>query len=244
MRVVMHSLVAVSITYQKIEDCREIFRSLQRVFDANLTSSLSSENEQLTRLELKARSIATVGRILAEKSQGTQNEIARIYDEVFADCTCSTYLAAAGLDKPAEMILRRVLELGIAAVYLWDMPHVYWGWKRHDRDLNFDDMVGHLSSAPYQTYVAETNGSKNVTELFDAALARTTYRALSNTIHGKIATFETALKDRFKYAEEDWRAFLTRAESIAELVTTLAKARFKEVRENLPNFEPRLCGIK
>ena len=58
-----------------------------------------------------------------------------MFDEVFADVVSSIYLSACGLDKPAQMILRRALEVGAATVYVWDLPHVFSGWKEHDEDL-------------------------------------------------------------------------------------------------------------
>jgi len=53
-----------------------------------------------------------------------------MFDEIFADSICSAHFAACGLDLPAQMVLPRVLDLGVGAVYLWDLPHVFWGCFR------------------------------------------------------------------------------------------------------------------
>ena len=159
-------------TCQKPFDGLEVFRKLSGQFALNFDSALKAQIPEIGRVELKARCLASVGGLLRDKCSvsNTQKEIAAIYDEVFADCVCSIYLAAQGLDKPAQLVLRRVLELGLAAIYLWDQPHLFWGWKEHDQDLSFTEISGHLSSQPYLRFVASENGTSESASLFDVTL--------------------------------------------------------------------------
>ena len=139
-------------------------------------------------------------------------------------------------------MLRRVLELGLAAVYLWDQPHLFWGWKELDQDLSFNEITAHLSGQPYLWFVASENGSTETISLFDLSLARNEYRALSNTVHGKFSTFESPLTDRFRHSNIDWTAHLNRLEAIQDLLLNAAKGRFALVREHLPIAQPQIVA--
>jgi len=114
--------------YQKPEDATIIFEKLMAKFAANLEQSLKVSTAELSAAELKARACAQVGRILVEAPEltSTQREITCVFNEVFGDLICSLYFAGCGLDRPAQMILRRALDLGVATVYLWDLPHEFW----------------------------------------------------------------------------------------------------------------------
>jgi hypothetical protein len=230
--------------FQRPENGVEILRKLDAQFSANFETALSTAAEEVGRVELKARCISSVGVILTETCCVTEahTDIAKIYDEVFADCVCSVLLAGQGLDRPAQLVLRRVLELGVAAVYLWDLPHLYWGWKEYDKDLSFSEMTDHLSAPAYLRCVSSMNGAAEPTQIFDVTRARTEYRALSNTVHGKMATFETAIGDRFRHSDADWKAHVKRVEGIQDLLLNLVQGRFRVVREKLPEKQPQLKG--
>jgi hypothetical protein len=141
------------------------------------------------------------------------------------------------------MVLRRVLELGVGAVYLWDLPHVYWGWKQHDLDLNFNDMMHHISSDEYKTYVSFANSDFRHPELIDRTAAGKLYRDLSNATHGKLSTFETLLSDRFTHTPTDWQAHLAVVQRVEDLLLQLWKNRFQEVGRNLASAMPQLGRI-
>jgi hypothetical protein len=232
-------------TCQKPPDGIEVFRKLAAQFSQNFNAALVVPMAEVSRVELKARCLSSVGELLRDKCavSETQKQIAAIYDEVFADCVCSIYLAAQGLDKPAQLVLRRVLELGLAAVYLWDQPQHYWGWKEVDEDLSFTDITGHLSAQSYLRFVASENGTTEPIPLFDVILARNEYRALSNTVHGKLSTFESPLLDRFRHSDADWRAHLIRLEAIQDLLLNIANGRFTIVRENLTIVQPQIVPL-
>jgi hypothetical protein len=229
-------------TAQRPDDDLEIFHRLAAQFVQNQHSALSIQFPEIGKVELKARCLASVGELMRDKcaASSTQKLIATIYDEVFADFVCSIYLAAQGLDKPAQLVLRRALELGLAAFYLWDQPHLFWGWKEFDQDLSFTDIVAHLSAPSYLKFVAAEIGSPESSQLFDATLARNEYRALSNVAHGKLSTFESPLVDRFRHSDEDWRTHLHRLETIQDVLINFATKRFVQIRDSLPSLQPQL----
>ena len=135
------------ILFKRHENAGNVLPALRSRFDQNLDATLGLDQKLWQLVELKARVVPAVAEILRnhEAISATQKVILCIYDEVFADIVISSYLAACGLDKPGRMTLRRGLELGIASVYLWDNPHLFWGWKEQDKDLNFNEMIEHLA---------------------------------------------------------------------------------------------------
>jgi hypothetical protein len=231
---------------QKTDGGAGVIRRLASQFTENMEAALSKSSPDLARVELKARCLSSVGDILRTEcaESETHKNIACIYDEIFADSICSVYLAAQGLDKPAQVLLRRVLELGVAATYLWDCPNVYWGWKEYDKDLGFTEVTDQLSDPSYLRFVASENGRFDESSIYDVTLARKEYRSLSNTVHGKIATFETTLADKFRHSDADWVSHVARLEAIQDLILSLAKGRFAKVREKLLIVQPQLIAIK
>jgi hypothetical protein len=230
------------MTYKRYDDCGIVFQSLQSKFAENLRSALKSDPDLLSRVELKARAIPIVGAILAEDQflSHTQKEMLCLYDEIFADVVTSSYLAACALDKPAQMMLRRSLELGIAAVYLWDLPHLFWAWKNHDKDLNFKDMIEHLCSQGFRSLLKRENPAYRGADPVDASSANAVYRSLSNVIHGKITTFESVLPDRFQHSATDWKQHLIDVLRVEDLLIQLWKSRFEKVSQKLGTVVPQL----
>src|SRR5258705_5189179 len=102
-----------------------IWVDLSRKFNNNLELSLAHEVELNSKVEIQARAIPVVAKILGEGVglAEWQRDSMCMFDEIFADIICSVYLSALGIDKPAQGILRRALEVGVATVYLWDLPH-------------------------------------------------------------------------------------------------------------------------
>ncbi len=226
-------------------DSTKVFRDLQDKFENNLRFSLLENLEKLSQVELKARAFAILGQILRESPNLSRShkEITAIFDELFTDVVISIYLAGCSLDKPAQTLLRRVLELGIAVIYLWDMPHHFWGWKCHDKDLNFNEMVECLNSASYKTFVASENTNFSDNSLFDINEAKKIYRNLSNTIHGKISTFESLLPERFTYNKPDWEEHLELVIRVQNLLLQLWKHRFNDVFQELEKRMPSIARI-
>jgi hypothetical protein len=218
----------------------QILADLNNKFSENLARLMSENGSTLSDIDLKARAIAEIGEILSKKEslQISQSEIALIFHEVFSDLVLSVYFTGCALDKPAQTVLRRALELGIAIVYLWDLPHVFWGWKSHDYDLNFNDMLEHLSKEGYESFLASLNTNYHGENLFEYSEAKRLYRVLSNTIHGKITTHESNLPDRFSYNKQDLQNNLELIRRVQAILLQLFKKRFAncfaEVERRIP----------
>lgn len=208
----------------------QILPELNTKFTTNLTNFLAEGEMACKEIDLKARAIAAIGQIALEEQALDPNrtEIAFIFNEVFSDIILSIYFTACALDKPAQSNLRRALELGVAIVYLWDLPHVFWSWKVHDSDLNFNDMLDHLSKDGYKSFLKSMNSQYTGDSLFDYNEARRLYRILSNTIHGKIFTHESNLPDRFSYNFEDWQLNLDLIGRVQVILLQLYKNRFSD----------------
>lgn len=219
-----------------------ILTELDSKFSANLNAFLSKNETECKTIDLRARAIAAIGEIVSEKacSQPSHIEISLIFDEVFSDMILSVYFTGCALDKPAHTVLRRALELGIAIVYLWDLPHAFWGWKSHDSDLNFNEMIEHLAKDSYKSFLSSLNPTYAATNTFDYSKARRQYRILSNTIHGKISTHESKLPDRFSHNPQD---VITNLDLISEIQTNLLylfrmrfSACFAEMESKIPSI--------
>jgi len=220
----------------------DVWLQLNRKFCSNLSLALTQETELFSKAEIQARAIPAIARILSEE-QGLaewQRHALCMFDEVFADITCSIYLGACGLDKPAQTILRRALEVGVATVYLWDLPHIFWGWKENDRDLSFNEMLEHFGNPGFILHVKRQNPTFAKAEVLDAAFARSLYRSLSNIIHGKMTSFESVLPDKFQHNKDDWRLHLERVCDVERILlnfgsTDLPRFRSASMR-NSRNF--------
>jgi len=219
-----------------------IWLELSRKFHSNLSLALTQEAKLVSRAEIQARAIPVVARILSEEQGLTdwQRDALCMFDEIFADITCSIYLGACGLDKPAQAILRRALEVGAATVYLWDLPQVFWGWKEHDRDLNFNEMLEHFSNPGFISSVKRQNPTFAKMEMMDASLARSLYRNLSNIVHGKMKSFESLLPDKFQHNQDDWRLHLERVCNVERVLLELWNDRFASVSKRLNSELPQL----
>jgi hypothetical protein len=166
-----------------------VWSDLNRKFNNNLSLALAQDETYASKAEVQARAIPAIAKILRDKLELTdwQRDALCMFDEVFADLICSIYLSACGLDKPAQMILRRALEVGVATVYVWDLPHVFWGWKDHDKDLNFNEMLDHFASQGFNSLVRNQNALYVGGELIDAGRARSLYRNLSNIVLSRLS---------------------------------------------------------
>lgn len=217
-----------------IEKPDKILLGLESKFKSNLKQSLLQNQDDLNRLFIKSRAISEIGFILKEIDgiRKDQLEIINIFDEIFADIITSIYFAGSALDKPAQMVLRRALEMGVAIVFLWDLPHMFYAWKKHDQDLNFNEMLKHLTDKGYLSYLNDCISFNKTSQFLRAEELQKIYRKLSNTIHGKISTFETNLKDRFQHNKSDWSDHLSLVEKVLDEIINVLLKRF-DVKSNL-----------
>lgn len=180
------------------------------------------DDDRLERVFISLQCVAAIGEILNEKNNLIHSDICcKIYDEIFSDGVSAIYLASIAMDKPANSVLRRILELGVAALYLWDMPHIAHSWNSHDQYLSFSEMLNHLNSKGYIAYLNNLNSNFLDNELLPSKRFQKLYGDLSDVVHGKITTFESFMPDRFKFIESEWHIFI---DLIEEVVGSLVKA--------------------
>lgn len=208
----------------------EIIESLHLKFGDNLKICLSENITILEEVEIKTRGSYILGRLINRDTtiSETQKEITKIYPEIFTDLTVSIYLACCAIDNSPKILLRRVLELGIAVVYLWDLPYKYWNWKKnddHNSDLNFKEMLDYLNNAGYIDFVNQKNNT-TMSEFINKSSVNNIYRELSNIIHGKSENFESNNPDRFQHKKEDLLEVLNYALNIENILLSVWKKRF------------------
>lgn len=178
---------------------------LRDKFNGNFDKWLNLKNDNLQLIFTYLQIISAIGQALKDQSSlKHHNDCCLIFDELFADTVSALYLASCAIDKPALVILRRVLELGLASVYLWDMPHMANAWRKYDQDLSFSEMLKHINSEGYRSYVSEETETQIETDLFPTNTCQQIYCYLSNIVHGKICSFESSLPDKFSFVEKEW----------------------------------------
>ncbi|HMQ70716.1 MAG TPA: hypothetical protein PKC58_17200 [Ignavibacteria bacterium] len=217
---------------------RDILIELNHKFNGNFNDWSTLQNHRLEKSFIGLHCIVAVGEILNECKSSKHHEICcKIYDEIFSDGVSAIYLATNAMDKPANILLRRILELGLAAIYLWDMPHIAFSWNDHDQGLNFKEMINHVNSKGYISYINNENNTKIKSELISASRSQNIYGKLSDIVHGKIATFESSLPERFKFVEEEWNQFIDLFEEVICMLVKTFMLRFnisKEIYAKVP----------
>jgi len=121
-----------------------------------------------------------------------------------------------------------------------------WAWKSHDKDLNFNDMLQHLSEDGYLTFVQNQFSKHELKIITNDHNLHTIYRTLSNTVHGKITTFETSLEDRFLHNKTHWTEHLQLVERVLDELIGIFLRRFDletELTKKIPAFK-KLSGGK
>ena len=108
-----------------------------------------------------------------------------------------------------------------------------------DQDLNFNEMLKHLTDKGYLSYLNDCISFNKTSQFLRAEELQKIYRKLSNTIHGKISTFETNLKDRFQHNKSDWSDHLSLVEKVLDEIINVLLKRF-DVKSNLNEKIPAL----
>jgi len=206
---------------------KDILIELNLKFNKNFEDWQLLNEHNLERSFVSLQCIAAIGEVLQDSKTAAHHDICcKIYDEIFSDGVTSIYLAANAIDKPAYIVLRRVLELGVAAVYLWDMPHMAFSWNHHDHDLSFTEMLTHINSKGYISYVNKELNTHIGGEIIPLRKAQAIYGELSDIVHGKITTFETATPGHFEFIENDWRNFNDKINDVLKLLISALLLRF------------------
>jgi hypothetical protein len=225
------------VSKKKIE---KIHKQLHDKFGENLEQSLTKNLTKLDEAEIKSRAIFYLGKMLFEDESlsVTQKEVAKIFNEIFTDLTLASYLSCCAIDNSARIILRRSLELGLATVYLWDLPYKYWNWKNHDaheNDLSFREMIDYLNNKGHIDFVNNQNGTQ-IEFLIDKERVNKVYRELSNVVHGKAVTFESIEDNSFSFEQDDLNEIINLKITIQNILLSLWKFRFpthlKKVEES------------
>jgi hypothetical protein len=218
----------------------EILNELKEKFNLNYQNWSKMDQNDITKTFMLARAIFEIGQILKEKASSKHHEnCCQIFDEVFADIISATYLATCAIDKPASIVLRRILELGVASIYLWDMPHISYSWIHKGHNLSFSDMIDHINSSGYILFVENETGKKINGEIIAAKKLKHSYGELSDIAHGKITSFESNIPNRFTFCEEDWKNFINHTNEILKTLLDALLNRFNiqsELTKKLPHF--------
>jgi hypothetical protein len=218
---------------------KEIMFELHEKFVDNFVEWKKTDNDRLERVFISLQCVAATGEILSKRSNSKHHDICcKIYDEIFSDGISAIYLASISMDKPAKAVLRKMLDLGVAALYLWDMPHIAHSWNNHDQDLSFSEMLNHISSKGYIAYINSVNSDFVGSELLPSKRLQKIYGDLSDIVHGKITTFESSMPDRFKFVESEWHSFI---DLIEEVVGILFKAFYirHDISSEISTYVPQ-----
>ncbi|MDP3301491.1 MAG: hypothetical protein Q8S36_05930 [Sulfuricurvum sp.] len=222
-----------------------IMNELNNKFINNFKEWSSSEKMELDKIFIYLKCLAAIGEILQNNTTLKHRYMCcSIYDEIFSDGVSAIYLAANAMNKPAKIILRRIFEMGIASIYLWDMPHLAHSWSDHDYDLSFTEMLKHINSKGYLLYVSVENNMPLELNIFPTEECQKIYGVLSDIVHGKVTTFESALPNRFKFTNDEWEKFANQAIQVLEILIKGYLKRFpisEELYKLVPLSKRELC---
>lgn len=228
-------------THAPRQPVTDLLDSLHANFGKNISSLDAPAIALIDEIDLNSRIIDGIRMALQVEYCVTdfqKNLSNDLLDEIFSDFTTAMYLLAVGLIVPARMSARRAFELGIALVYMWDLPHEYWGWVKCDCDLSFSNMVNHLNSNGYLAYLSN-NPQYPVTEtICEQAVFQGFYRKLSNTVHGKVDGLPPLAPDRFVAEKNGINKQLELICEVQDSIISLLLSRFSgiksEIEKNFP----------
>lgn len=206
-------------------------------FNSNFRQWQEIPSKRLDKVMTSIFTLNTVAEVLNGKKNSVHQDVCiKIFNEIIADTSSSLYLSACAIDKPANIVLRRILELGVASIYLWDMPHMVYLWKNHDQDLSFSDMLKHINNKGYMDYFKENEKIQGEINVIDANMAQKIYGKLSDVVHGKITSFETDLPNKFTFEYECWERFIGLAEVVLSMIINSNIVRHNIKTEVLVSF--------
>jgi len=225
---------------------RSVLVALHENFGRNLAAINDELASHLDSIDLQSRSISEAkDQLLKHYCSGpVQKAICEeLFDEVFSDFSLAMYFCAEGLIVPSKMSTRRAFEIGLAAVYLWDLPHAFWGWRNMDDDLSFSGMVTHLNSMGYLEYLRQLHNAQRVESICKVAEFQKIYRELSNTVHGKTSNLPPLSPSRFSlenskpFAEQQFKLIQRAQASILRLVFGRFHGLEEKVLEAMPQVQ-------
>ncbi len=222
---------------------KDLIASLHANFGASLDSLPTVATAELEAIEVNCRCIDGIRHQLVDhysNGQDHKRRCAQLLDEIFSDFALALYLFSVSLVVPARMLVRRALELGVASIYMWDLPHEYWGWIEQDSDLTFSKMVDHLNSKGYLAYVAHERRKSfddDHNEICPSALQRF-YRTLSQTVHGKAEGLPALSPARYSPLSNKLSEHLKLTVTVQNALITMWCSRFAGLSEYVDHNYP------
>lgn len=223
----------------------QVLNLLHTTFGSNLKSINPAFLPHVDKIDLQSRMISEIReQLLRHYSAGpVQTTICKeLLDEVFSDFSLALYFGGCGLIVPSRMSTRRAFEIGLAAIYLWDLPHAYWGWRNQDDDLSFSGMVAHLNSIGYIEFLKQVHGIDSIGPICKQREFQEIYRELSNTIHGKTSNLPPLSPARFSLEEsqefvEQQFSLIQRAQAA---ILGMFFGRFVKLQEKVHEAMPQI----
>lgn len=224
--------------HAKRRETIDLLESLHSHFGSNISQMTPDIVTLVDKVDISSRQIDNIRiTVLREYCGDDKQKIgcADLLGEIFADFSQAMYLFSIGLIVPARMLVRGALELGLAFLYFWDMPHEYWGWSKHGSDLNITGMIEHLGSQKYAAHLANVNG----TSACDPAYLKKTYRDLSETVHGKFVDMPALSPRRFNLLETGVDKHFHMTVGVQRALVDLWCGRFPNLRTFIDRQSPQ-----
>jgi hypothetical protein len=139
------------------------------------------------------------------------------------------------------MLCRRGLESGFAAIYMWDLPHEFWAWKKFDGELSFGAAIAYLSSPAYGAHIAALNELSGEVSFLDSAALRKLYHKLSNTVHGKYDDLAPLSPQRYSPDQITTLQELSLLIESQNFLICAWRKRFPEIDKYMDCFFPSLA---
>lgn len=218
-----------------------ILAALHAKFAGNQAEAIAYARERLS-ADTPPSLFFHVSEFLCGKEDPAVHEklLAQYLKEVFADGVCATYLAYSGLDTPARVLLRRMLELGYVVLAYYDNPAKFWDWNSNDKDISFSELETTLGSEGYISFLSHaseidaTNYRKTINSL------RLAYSELSNVVHPKPYNFETTVDDAFRFSAPHLQNVLDLQETVHKGLLVLIFSRFPLALEHVEKIYPKI----
>lgn len=230
-------------THALRKQVKDTICALHENFGRNIDEIGPDINILFDLIDFNSRIISESRTILLEfycENDGQNKICDELLDEVFTDFSLAMYLCATGLIVPARMSVRRAFELCLASVYMWDLPHEYWGWRQCDEDLSFSKMVNHLNSVGYHAYLTHIHECDPGTSICDHERFQELYRNLSNTVHGKLNGLPPLSPERFVTEKNGINNHLKLIADVQEAVIRLLFRRFKGLEARIESIYPQI----
>lgn len=217
--------------------------ALNEKLNQNLENALDNNLDVYNKIDLLNKAVFQMGESLNEVCiYKGQTAICNIFTEIFSDVTMTTLLVSSSHGNIVDVLKRRILELGVAIVYLWDRPQKYWEWSKQNsqrHDLSFSEMIDVIYSEGYKLFLYEEFGTEVQLDGKNDLLKM--YRSFSNVVHGKEKIFNTTVEAAFDYDKENCASELNSLVDCILIIMNIWKSRFKatfvRVHELLPGLQ-------